>query len=626
MSMIPDEIVEQVRDSADLVGIIGEAVELKRTGSDYRGPCPFHGGTHRNFAVIPKKGRYYCFVCHESGDVFSWLMKRLGMDYPTAVREVARRVGIVIPERAARAGPDPLEPLFGAVAVAQDWFTRQLLESAEAKGARDYLESREVPLDTSALYGIGFAPPGRAFLAAMAELGLEQKVLMDAGLAAVRDDGGVIPRFRARLLFPIHDLRGRVAGFGGRLLGPGEPKYLNSPENAIFHKGRQLYNLYQAKGAIRKEEAVILVEGYFDVLRLVLAGVEHVVAPLGTALTSEQGTLLRRFAPSAILLYDSDQAGLRATFRAGDELLRHSVRVRVATMPAGEDPDTLVRRGGSAALEPILRDAIDLLERKIQLLEQKGWFEGVDHQRDALDRLIPTIRAAADPITRDLYLKEVSERSGVSREVLLQQITRTEGAGSDSDSRTGSRWGGQPRGAGDRSPRQGDAGSRGHPQREGPAARRKIDPAERDLLRVLIQDRSWIDRAAREVPGDWFETAPFREVYEALRRSPENVGSPVFLEELSPSAQKAYAWLDRREAKYGLPDPDRTYEGAVGSLQIRALRREWNTLVRRMRAEIPADEYDALIQKRKALKAEIAARMPEELVKRQHRGVDPDAR
>ncbi len=423
MSMIPDEIVEQVRDSADLVGIIGEAVELKRTGSDYRGPCPFHGGTHRNFSVIPKKGRYYCFVCHESGDVFSWLMKRLGMDYPTAVREVARRVGIVIPERAARAGPDPLEPLFGAVAVAQDWFTRQLLESAEAKGARDYLEGREISLDTAALYGLGYAPPGKAFLAAMTELGLETRVLLDAGVAATRDDGSIVPRFRSRLLFPIHDLRGRACGFGGRLLGPGEPKYLNSPENQIFHKGRQLYNLHQAKGAIRKEETVILVEGYFDVLRLVLAGIEHVVAPLGTSLTSDQATLLRRFAPAAILLYDSDQAGLRATFRAGDELLRHSVRVRVATMPAGEDPDTLVRRGGAAALEPILGDAIDLLERKVQLLEQKGWFEGVDHQREALDRLLPTLRAAADPITRDLYVKEVSERTGVTREVLLQQVT-----------------------------------------------------------------------------------------------------------------------------------------------------------------------------------------------------------
>ena len=249
-------------------------------------------------------------------------------------------------------------------------------------------------------------------------------MLLEAGLAAIRDDKSVVPRFRGRLLFPIHDLRGRAVGFGGRLLGPGEPKYLNSPENPVFHKGRQLYNLHQAKGAIRKEESVILVEGYFDVLRLVLAGVENVVAPLGTALTPEQGALLKRYASAAILLYDSDQAGLRATFRAGDELLRHGMRVRVATLPPGEDPDTLVKSGGAAALEPIVDAAMDLIERKIQLLEVKGWFEGVDHQREALDRLLPTIRAASDPIMRDLYLKKVSERTGVSREVLQEQAAR----------------------------------------------------------------------------------------------------------------------------------------------------------------------------------------------------------
>jgi DNA primase len=613
--MIPDEIVEQVRDSADLVGIIGEAVELKRTGSDYRGPCPFHGGTHRNFAVIPKKGRYYCFVCHESGDVFSWLMKRLGMDYPTAVREVARRVGITIPERTSRAGPDPLEPLFGAVAVAQDWFTRQLLESAEAKGAREYLEGREVPLDTAALFGLGFAPTGKAFLTAMKELGLEEKVLIEAGVAAVRDDGAVIPRFRGRLLFPIHDLRGRVAGFGGRLLGPGEPKYLNSPENAIFHKGRQLYNLHQAKGAIRKEESVILVEGYFDVLRLVLAGIEHVVAPLGTALTSDQGTLLRRFAPAAVLLYDSDQAGLRATFRAGDELLRHGVRVRVATMPAGEDPDTLVRRGGPAALQPLIEDAMDLLERKIQLLEQKGWFEGVDHQRDALDRLIPTIRAASDPITRDLYLKEVSERTGVSREVLLQQVTaRTDPVGPG-----GGRAGQPNRG---RSEAYADAPDGG---RERARAPRRIDAAERDLLRVLVKDNAWIARAVEQVRPEWFETPGFREVYEALCRSPESIGSPIFFEQLSPTAQRAYTWLAVSDPKYGRPDPDRTFDGAFASLKTRVLRRELMALEQKM-AKIPSDEYDALIQRRKSLLAQIAADNPEELVKRQHRGGKRDAR
>src|SRR4051812_48089835 len=191
--MIPDETVEQVRDSADIVGLIGESVELKRTGSDYRGPCPFHGGTHRNFSVIPKKGRYYCFVCHESGDVFSWLMKRLGMDYPGAVREAARRSGIIIPERPGRSGPDPHEPLYGAVAAAHDWFARQLLELPDARIARDYLQSRDIPLDTAAPLGLGFAPSAPAFLKAMADLGIEEPVLIASGLAVQRDDGRVSP-------------------------------------------------------------------------------------------------------------------------------------------------------------------------------------------------------------------------------------------------------------------------------------------------------------------------------------------------------------------------------------------------------------------------------------------------
>jgi DNA primase len=620
--MIPDEVVDQVRDSADLVGIIGEAVALKRTGSDYRGPCPFHGGTNRNFAVIPKKGRYYCFVCHESGDVFSWFMKRVGMDYPTAVREVARRVGITIPERAARVGPDPLDPLYGAVAVAQDWYTRQLLEADEAKGAREYLVGRDVPLETAGLHGLGYAPAGRAFLDAMRTLGLEEPVLLEAGLAARRDDGTVIARFRTRLLFPIHDLRGRAIGFGGRLLGPGEPKYLNSPENAIFHKGRQLYNLHLAKGAIRKEESVILVEGYFDVLRLVLAGIEHVVAPLGTALTPDQGTLLRRFAPAATLLYDSDQAGLRATFRAGDELLRHGVRVRVATLPAGEDPDTLVRSGGAGALEPLLRDAMDLLERKLQLLEQKGWFEGVDHQRDALDRLLPTIRAAADPIMRDLYLKEVSERTGVTREVLLQQVTARPEPGSAagpgrSDAPEPRRWG------------QGERPAAGAGARREVARRRVIDAGERDLLRVLMKDHGWIARAATEVPPERFELPAFREVYEALLRSPENAGSQIFLEELSPSARKAWSWLDSFEAKYGSPDLDRMYVGACSALEVRPLRRQLAELNRRLREPdlaMTAEAFDVLVGERSRLTREIAERFPEELLKRSMRRGDVDAR
>lgn len=606
--MIPEETVEQVRESADLLALVSEAVELKRTGSDYRGPCPFHGGTHRNFAVIPKKNRYYCFVCHASGDVFSWLMKRFGMDYPTAVREAARRAGIVIPETPGRAGPDPREPLFEAVAVAHDWFTRQLLESPEAGDARAYLEGREIPLDTAGEHGLGWAPQGRAFLATMKELGLDEKVVLEAGLTAQREDGRIVPRFRGRLLFPIHDLRGRVVGFGGRLLGPGEPKYLNTPETPIFHKGKQLYNLHQAKSAIRKQESVILVEGYFDVFRLVLAGIDHVVAPLGTALTADQAGLLRRFARAATLLYDSDQPGLRATFRAGDELLRHGVRVRVATMPEGEDPDTLVRRGGAAALQPILDDGVDLLERKIQLLERRGWFEGVEHQREALDRLLPTIRAAADPITRDLYLKIVSERTGVSREVLREQAAARAAPPSAPPPET-------------------PVPSRGRPVRTTRRRRHEDLGAERDLLRVLMREPAWLQRAASEVPPEWFETAPLREVYESLLRSPENAGAGIFLEQLSPEARRAWAWLGGLEPKYGVPDADRTYVDACRALEVRPLRRQLAALARKSReGGLSQEEYDTIVRERQRLTREISTRFPEELLKRKLRREDVDAR
>jgi DNA primase len=499
MSMIPDEIIEQVRDGADLVSIIGETVELKRTGGDYRGPCPFHGGQHRNFAVIPKKGRYYCFVCKASGDVFSWYMQRLGLDYPTAVREAARKLGITIPETGGRQGPDPREPLYQAVAVAHDWFARQLRENPEAEDARRYAQGRGLESETVELLELGYAPRGMGFVQAMAQLGLDEGRLLEAGILARREDGSVIPRFRGRLLFPIHDLRGRVVGFGGRLLGPGEPKYLNSPETPIFKKGGTLYNLYAARNAIRKEESVILVEGYFDVLRLVLAGCENVVAPMGTALTPDQAALLRRYAPLAVLLLDSDMAGLKATFRAGDELLRHEMRVRVASMPPGEDPDTLVRKGGIAALQPILKDAADLMERKIRILELKGWFADVEHRREALDRLLPTIRAARDPIQRELYLSLVAEKSGVDKKVLEHEAAQP-GRGEASEA----------------SP-QPAAGGRAAPPEPRPDPRVRWGRTERQLLRLLLASEQWRTTAVRGLSPELFRERVHREMFERLR-------------------------------------------------------------------------------------------------------------
>jgi DNA primase len=552
VSRIADELIEQIRDGADLVGIIGEAVPLKRAGSDWRGPCPFHGGTHRNFAVIPKKGMYYCYVCHEAGDVFTYLMKKQGMDYPTAVREVARKVGIVVPEQGAREAPDDREPLFTAASVAQEWFAARLREDADARLARDYLAERDLPPEVAGEQGLGYAPRGAAFADAMKKLGIEERVLLETGLLVRHDDGTVGPRFRGRLLFPIRDLRGRVVGFGGRILGKGEPKYLNSPETRIFHKGSMLYNLHEAKQAIRREEEVILVEGYFDVIRLVLAGIEHVVAPMGTALTHDQAALLRRFSKAALLLYDSDSAGLKATFRTGDECLRHGMRVKVATLPEGEDPDTLVRRGGAEALLPVLRDAVDVLDRKIQLLERKGWFEGLEHRRDALDRLLPTARAASDPIARDLYLARIAERTGVSRAVLEREESS-------------------------RPPPP--------PEQSGGPARRAPAPAlpagsrypgakqEQRLLKTILSGGAWLERSRAEVPAETFEVPSYREIFDAVRALPPASPPGAALEGLSPQAQDAFQRLLQvavEEHAAGVSF-DEEYVGALQALRARTV-------------------------------------------------------
>lgn len=591
MSRIPDEIVEQVRDAADLIELIGESVELKRTGTDYRGPCPFHGGTHRNFAVIPKKGIYYCYVCHEGGDAFTYLMKRFGMDYPSAVREVARRVGITVPERNERQGPDPREPLFGAVAVAQEWFASQLRESPEAKPARAYLEQRHWDLQAVVPLGLGYAPRGSAFLETARELGIEEDVLIEAGLVVRRDDGGTYPRFRGRLIFPIHDLRGRVVAFGGRIIGQGEPKYLNSPESEIFHKGRTLYNLHHAKQGIRQAECVILVEGYFDVLRLNQAGFDHVVAPLGTALTAEQAQLLKRYTSRAILLYDSDAAGLRATFRSADELLRHEFEVGVATLPAGEDPDSLVQSGGRAAMQTVLDDAIDVLERKVQILQRKGWFEGIEQRRRALDRLMPTVRAAKSSITKELYLTRLAELTGVAKEVLAR----------DAQERVRQLLP-QPVGHGGRVR----------------VSRNKPDGAvaERDILTIIMHDPERLRRARKELSPELFETLPNKELFVILT-SPDG---DKFRQEIpsgsSVNVRELWSRLKAREPDIVSLDIDEMFEGAFERLVARPKVREYDEKTRQLVGTVDPQERERLEQDVARLKQEIEERFPTELNRR----------
>jgi len=575
---IPDDVIEQVRDAADIVEVIGEHVQLRRTGSDWRGPCPFHGGTHRNLAVIPRKQMYYCFVCHAAGDVFTFFMKKFGMDYPTAVREIARRVGITIAER-QQAGPDPNEPLYEAVAVAQEWFARQLREAPEARGARDYVVSRGLDLEALLPFGLGFAPTGNAFLEAMGTLGITPETLEAAGLAVRRDDGKVRARFWGRLLFPIHDLRGRVVGFGGRVLGDGEPKYLNSPESEVFHKGRLLYHLHEARHAIRKAEHAILVEGYFDVLRLVLAGVEHVVAPLGTGFTVEQGKLLRRYTPQVTVLFDSDAPGLRATFRAADELLRAGAQVSVATLPEGDDPDTLVKQGGAAAIEKVLRDGVDVFERKLQLLDRKGWLGSLSGRRQALDRLLPTLRAAADPVTRDLYMARVGETLGVSRESIQRELA-------------------------DRRPAAPPPAPVEQPAE--PVARTRPGP-ERDLIRAMLQDPGVRGRIREVVSDRSSMREPEQSLFTALTELGVDDPPANLLETLPPGARVLLVQL--LEEAWEPPDLGAVISGAVNRIEARRVEQELREIDRRL-PFAPETEKSTLTKQKKTLSRELARLHP----------------
>ncbi len=422
--MIPDEQVEQILHAADIVAIIGEHVRLKKMGSVYRGPCPFHQGTNNNFSVVPGKG-YTCFVCGAKGSVFTFVQKRLGLNFVEAVKFVGGKTGIEVKEvQRSREGPDPREPVWELNGTAGAWFRDVLWDNDLGANARSYLAQRGLKKETADRFGIGFAPRELGLMRSYLNgLGFDDARLLSVGLLVQREEQvEPRPRFRDRLIFPIADASGHTVGFGGRLIGPGEPKYLNSAESETFSKGKLLYNMHQARGAIRREERVVLVEGYFDVVRMVEGGIECVVAPMGTALTEEQADALQRLTKHAFLLYDADGPGQKASFRAAELLLKRGMSVRVATLPEGEDPDTFVQKHGGAAMEKLLSAAMDVFDRKVQLLERSGWFADLQRKRRALDALLPTIRATTDALTRDLYVARLSEAAGVERSVLLQEM------------------------------------------------------------------------------------------------------------------------------------------------------------------------------------------------------------
>ncbi|MFP4181655.1 MAG: DNA primase, partial [Thiohalospira sp.] len=352
---IPQNFIDDLVSRTDIVEVIGERVPLKRKGREYAACCPFHDERTPSFYVSPEKQFYHCFGCGAHGTALGFLMDYGHLSFPEAVEDLAGRLGLDVPREGDDGRPPAPDrtPLYETLAAAADYYRAMLRRHDQARRAADYLKGRGVSGATARDYGLGFAPPGwRNLLPALGGGEETRKRLVEAGLLIERDDGGVHDRFRDRVIFPIHDHRGRPIAFGGRILGDGEPKYLNSPESPVFHKGRELYGLYEARRALRRLDRLLVVEGYMDVIALAGAGVHHAVATLGTATTADHLDRAFRLTGEVVFCFDGDRAGREAAWRALENalpVLRDGRSVRFLFLPEGEDPDTLVRREGGAA-------------------------------------------------------------------------------------------------------------------------------------------------------------------------------------------------------------------------------------------------------------------------------------
>jgi len=595
--VIPDQVVDEVRLRADLVEVVGESVPLKRSGKEWKGKCPFHEDRTPSFYVVPDKGFYKCFGCGASGDVFSFVMKRSGMDFLEAVKHLGERFGVEVRElKGQDPAEDPNRPFYEANAFARAFFRERLLEKEGGASPRAYLKERGIDLETAERFGLGYAPDAwRELREAAGHHEIPEELLLEVGLLTTSQKSPEpYDRFRGRIIFPIETSPDRVVAFGGRVLGSageGVPKYLNSPESPIYHKGEVLYGLSWNRNGIRRDGAALVVEGYMDVVTLAAAGVENAVATLGTALTDEHARLLRRYTDRALLLFDSDEAGLRATFRAADVLLARGIRPSVVTFPPGEDPDTVVRKEGASGLAAYVDGAVDVLDRKLQLLDEKGYFETSDRVRMAVDKLLPTLRATGDPALRDIYISRVSERTGVRRRTLEEEVER----------------GGEPR-RGPRPPAAGD--DRSGPPRPGAPGRRgvtgrggvpTIPPlgAERQVLLVLLRTREWVDRALERIGPGEFQDPIYRAIFEALAEDPEG-------ELPAPGMPPEVA----RRLEDLLGDPEElehtgsVFEGAVAKIQDRTLEARQRALESELHSADSETEKRRLLQELATLRRE----------------------
>ncbi len=570
---IPEETIQEIRERTDIVEVVSSYLPLKRSGANHLGLCPFHGEKTPSFNVNSTRQIFHCFGCGVGGNVFAFLMRIEGLSFPEAVRRLGERVGVEIPEEemspAEQRRREEEERLTRINEVASAFYQQILLEAPEGAPARSYLRQRGYDGEAARRFRLGYAPDSWDALAKhLAQKGFDPALARDrlGLLRPGREGRSDIDLFRRRLLFPIFDLRGQVAAFGGRVLDDALPKYINSPESPLYHKGRILFGLYQAREAMRREGSGIVVEGYFDQLALARAGFDNAVASCGTALTEEHARLLKRYCDKLLLLFDQDSAGQKATFRAMDVLLAAGLPAAVVALDPGEDPDSFLARRGVEEFRIRLAAARPVLE---VFIEQALAAEepGISGQVRAVELILAKLRLLPSEIERSLYLQDLSRRTGLDTALLARKL------------------GGSP--AAPRPP-QPPSQAPVAPHTARPGTRPAADPSEKSqdwLLILMIAEPAIRRRVTTEGVENLFSNADRRVIAErilALDDGQERIEESRLGDSLNESQNALLSGILVKDEKAFVEDPEAIFEGcrkAAGRERLKQRSRELTALI-----------------------------------------------
>ncbi len=555
---IPQDIVDRVREATDLVELVSRYVTLRQNGRNYTGLCPFHEEHSPSFTVSPSKQLFHCFGCGAGGNAFQLVMRMDTITFPEALRLLAARAGIELP-RVPADRPQGSDGL-GAVLEQAERHFRRWLRALEGASARAYLADRGIREETVEAFGLGFAPQGWSRL--IQEMsGVSPAELERAGLAVPRQSGsgtrsaagaeaghagGWYDRFRNRLIFPIRNVQGRLIGFGGRALDDQMPKYLNSPETPLYHKGRHLYALDTARPAIGNAGTIVVVEGYFDAITLHQAGIRHVVATLGTSLTPDHLHAIRRLVRRAVLLFDPDAAGVRAAVRTVDLFAGSGIAVQVGILPAGEDPDRFVLRRGGEALKALLDRAVPLLEFVIdRLLESVPPGASIDQRIEALEQVLPTMLRIPHAVERAHYTARLAERLGMDERAVASHLSKA--------------WRGQRVGLDGRTvPASPAPGAFGRPKDE--------ELAVQLLAQGKVARETWRER----IPVGDLTDPVLRRAAELLLESDAQVDRLISRDEIEPEVRELLTALTVVEGPW--EEPEQAFQQVSDRIRLRRIR------------------------------------------------------